>query len=144
MSDRRAQVFTNMTFCSDGCTLSKINYDTNEAECDCDTSSSSSSGISELLQENEMFSMFSTLLSSTNLEIFICLKLLFNPKNIVKNVGHWVMASSFSLLTSMTVIFYMSHMNKLFSFLNVKLGNNPSSPKMTPVFLITLKLILST
>ena len=60
MSDRRAQVFTNVTFCSDGCTLSKINYDTNEAECDCDISSSSSSGISELLQENEMFSMFST------------------------------------------------------------------------------------
>ena len=134
MSDRREQVFTNATFCSDGCTLSKLNYDTNEAECDCDTSSSSSSsGISELLQENEMFSMFSTLLSSTNLEMFICAKLILNPKNLVNNVGHWLMASSFSILTSMTVIFYVSHMQKLFSFLNTRLGSSPSSPHVIPI-----------
>ena len=129
LSDRREDIFTNATFCTEGCSLSNLNLTTNEVECDCKTQKD---GISSILEENEIFSAFSSLLSSTNLELFLCIKLVFHPSKELGNIGNWFMLANTITTVTLGIVFFAVNLTSIYSFLNTQLKGNPGAKIQLP------------
>lgn len=124
LNDRRENIFTNASFCTEGCSLSNLNLTTNEVECDCKPQKD---GITSLLEENEIFSAFSSLLSSTNLELFLCVRLVLNPSKELGNIGNWFMLANTITIVTLGVVFFTINLTSIYSFLNAQLKSNPGT-----------------
>ena len=123
MKDRREHVYTNATFCSDGCSLKSLNLSINEIECECDAQTE---GFVSLLEENEIFSTFSSLVTSTNIEMFRCYKLIPDIRfNFVPNYANWIMIPIIIGLIVLSIIFIFSQMKMIYSNLNKHLPFSP-------------------
>ena len=123
MEDRRNKIHKKVNFCSDGCEVDTLNLTTNEVECVC---SVKSDGFNSVLEENEIFSTFSSLLTSTNINLFLCLKLVgFFPSDFLPNYGNWIMLPSLIGIIVCTLIFLFIQMKAIYSNLNKYINLNP-------------------
>ena len=124
LKDRRNDIFTNVSFCSEGCSLSTLNLTTNEVECECEPKKN---GINSILEENEIFSMFNTLLTKTNIELFTCAKLTLTAKNFIKNAGSWIMIINICSLIGFILIFSLQQIHALYLSIAAEIKFSPPS-----------------
>ena len=71
MSVRRDKVYTNVTFCENGCQPKAIDYEYNEVECECKTVTE---GFDATMDDMGMFSEFTDFISNSNFALFLCVK----------------------------------------------------------------------
>ena len=89
LSVRRDEYYQNVTFCSGDCVYDGINYETTSVNCKCDTTSKDN-GL-QSITKNELKNEFTTSLTSSNIKVIVCYKLLFNAKKLQTNIGSWIM-----------------------------------------------------
>lgn len=123
MKDRREQVYTAATFCADGCSLKSLNLSINEIECECEPQSG---GFTSVLEENEIFSMFSSILSSTNIEMFTCVKLLSKLGKHFFSSANMIMLPVIVSILTFSSMFIFIQMKLIYSNLNQHLPLAPS------------------
>ena len=102
LSDRRADLFQNITFCEEGCTYSGVDYELMIVNCICDINSlnnnnEDNSGI--ILNNNKKD--FTNKLYKSNIVLAKCSNLVFNSEILKNNVGFIAM----TCLSSIEVIF---------------------------------------
>ena len=89
LSVRRDEYYQNVTFCSGDCVYDGINYETTSVNCKCDTTSKDN-GL-QSITKNELKNEFTTSLTSSNIKVIVCYKLVFNAKKLQTNIGSWIM-----------------------------------------------------
>lgn len=116
MKDRREQIYTPASFCGDGCSVGSINLTSNDIECECEPQSG---GFTSLLEENEVFSAFTSLIESTNIEMFRCYKLITLMDNaFIPNYANWMMIPVIISIGSLSFVFVFVNMKSIYSLLN--------------------------
>ena len=128
MKDRREQVYQSATFCADGCSLKSLNLTINEIECECEPQSN---GFTSVLEENEIFSTFSSILSSTNIEMFACVKLLSGMGKHFLSSANMVMIPVIVSILTFSSLFIFIQMKLIYSNLNQHLPVAPSEVKLS-------------
>ena len=127
LSSRRESVFVPASFCDEGCVFQGIEFDKKEAQCECEPQKE---GFESILEENELFSTFSSLLSDSNLKLFTCMKVMKqtsgNSGGFTKNVGSWIMIAIIVSLIPLVCIFFLVNLKKILSSLNRHLSCPPN------------------
>lgn len=89
LEDRKKDVYKNVSFCETGCEYKEINLTTQKVLCECNIKT-------EVVEESKGFSMnslgdsFKTVISSSNLKVVKCTNLVFRGKQLLKNIGSWI------------------------------------------------------
>ena len=87
LSDRRNDIYVNVSLCDSGCTFVSFDIDTNMVNCTCD--------VKEDVEEDADSTNYATPVISaffdSNFGVTKCYNLVFSHKNKVKNIGFWVM-----------------------------------------------------
>ena len=128
MKDRREQVYTAATICAEGCSLKSLNLSINEIECECEPQSG---GFASVLEENEIFSMFSSILSSTNIEMFTCVKLLSKLGKHFLSSANMIMLPVIVSILTFSSLFIFIQMKLIYSNLNQHLPLAPNELKLS-------------
>ena len=138
LSDRRNDIYQNITFCEYGCTYSGINYKYKFANCICKSNifQEEEQNIIEM-NENIEFSNFKDLskvflenLFSFNFEVLRCYNLVLNTKILVHNIGFYCLLSMFALQIIFVFIYLLKRLTSLKSFmLKFENKNNNNSSK---------------
>ena len=134
ISDRRNNIYQNVTFCQNGCTYNGINYNLMAANCLCD-----SSILEEEEENNNMtntnlnieISNFKTItkaflqnLLSFNFEVLKCNNLFLNIKILSRNIGFYNLSSMFVLQIIFFFVYLIKKLKPLKHFMLIFKNNN--------------------
>ena len=125
LSDRRNDIYKNVTFCQDGCTYKGMNYTLKAANCLCDSNSlegktDNNTNIkkeSDGIDFNELKKSFIENLFNFNFDVVKCYNLILNVKNLVHNIGFLCLASMFLLQIIFFFIYLIKKLKPLKYFL---------------------------
>ena len=125
LSDRRNDIYKNVTFCQDGCTYKGMNYTLKAANCLCDSNSlegktDNNTNIkkeSDGIDFNELKKSFIENLFNFNFDVVKCYNLIINVKNLVHNIGFLCLASMFLLQIIFFFIYLIKKLKPLKYFL---------------------------
>ena len=121
MSDRRDKVYTNVTFCENGCQPKAIDYEYNEVECECKTVTE---GFDATMDDMGMFSEFTDFISNSNFDLFLCVKsYLHFGKESLTNTGNLLTMSCAVAVTVLGVVVLRCQMSAVYSLLNKYISN---------------------
>ena len=101
ISDRRKDIFQNISFCQNGCKYEGMNYDLLVANCICDSNSlqeeknftQNEYNNIETSQFNEIVNSFLANLLDFNIGVLYCYNLVFNIQKLKRNIGFYFMMS---------------------------------------------------
>ena len=124
LSDRRNDIFQNVTFCQNGCTYNGMNYDLMVANCIC-KSNILQEGESNLSGNNKDSELNYKTLSKTFLEnlfnfdfeVLRCHNLVFNTKILVHNIGFYCLLIMLILQIIFIFIYLIKGLNSLKYFM---------------------------
>ena len=127
LSDRRTDIFQNISFCQDGCKYEGMNYNLMVANCKCDSSSlQGGSNHSENKYNNTgavelnsfLKSYFFNSLSLFNLDVLHCSNLVFDPQILKANIGFYFMLIMIAIQTSFLIIFLIKRLKPIKNYLS--------------------------
>ena len=118
MKDRRSDYYIENSLCEDGCNYTKINFKSGMVECDCEHQSNKGLDTVNSILEKIPIDGFGDSLSTSNLIVVRCYKLVFNFKYMKKNIGCWIMILLFFFQIPPMITFLISGMRSLYSYLN--------------------------
>ena len=118
MVDRRASFFNNYTFCSEGCTYSKMNFKTAMVECNCDASSLSVANNTEIKENKPQAEFKSLSVSYNNLIVVRCYNLVFNWPYMKTNIGDWIMLAYIVFQIPGILNFIIVGLRPVYAYLN--------------------------
>ena len=121
MSDRRDKVFTNVTFCENGCQPKEIDYEYNEVECECETVVE---GFDSTMEDMDMFSEFTDFISNSNFALFLCVNSYSHfGKEGLTNTGNILTLPCAFTVTVLGAVVLKCQMNAVYSLLNKYISN---------------------
>ena len=100
LTDRRNELYQNVSFCEDGCSYSSMDYVLLTAICNCDSNTlqgeknatNDNKEQSEALNFNTITKSFISNLLDFNIEVIYCYNLVFDLKRLSKNIGFFFYA----------------------------------------------------
>ena len=122
LSDRQTAVYTNASFCEEGCDYQGINYTTMYVTCECTAGGDDADLTAELI-DNSIIGDFKEALSALNLELFKCVNLI-QGSNLKGNIGHWIMISILTIEVVFGLMFAFFQMANIYSFIYNKIYQN--------------------
>ena len=144
LTDRRKDIYKNVSFCQDGCYYSGINYEFMSADCLCD--SNFLQGEEKIipednkeLKQNEVVnfkSISKSFISSIfdfNYEVLRCYNLVLYKKNLIGNIGFYSISFLFFIQIIFLFIYLIKKLNPIKNFmLSFKKKNNNNNAKSHP------------
>lgn len=125
LEDRKKDMYTNVSFCENGCEYSGINLTSMKVDCKCGvktTINQTDKGFSV----NSLSNSFKTIISSSNLQVVKCHNLVFSLKYLKNNIGNWVIISLTILELILLVIYLFIGTKPVMAILNHLLLNFPT------------------
>ena len=125
LTDRRNDIFQNVTFCQKGCSYSGINYELTTVNCICDSSSLQGENVvenyntedSENLNFKSITKTFASSLLDFNIDVIFCYNLVFDFQRLVKNIGFYLMSIMLILQIIFLCIFLIKKLNPIKEFM---------------------------
>ena len=134
LTDRRNDIYQNVSFCQYGCKYKGMNYNLMAANCMCDSSfleEDSDNLIFESSESNnfkEIKKIFLENLFSFNFDVLKCYNLVINKEIIVRNIGFYCLFLMFILQIIFFVIYLAKKLKSIKHFmLNKKSINNKNN-----------------
>ena len=101
LSDRRKDIYVDLSFCNEGCVYEGINYTTNKVNCNCDGNT----------KTIKTFDFGNSMFEQTNLILFKCYSQISKKKTYHKNIGFHFCGAI--LIINLLVVFCISGFNKV-------------------------------
>ena len=140
LTDRRNELYQNVSFCEDGCSYSGMDYVLMTAICNCDSNTlqgeknatNDNKEQSEALNFNTITKSFISNLLDFNIEVIYCYNLVFDLKRLSKNIGFFFML----IMILLQIIFFIVYLIKkikpikhfMFIFINHRNKGKYDSP----------------
>ena len=77
--------------CQEDCEFSKYNSKYSKAECSCNVKKSSESFAEMKIDKKKLYENFKNIKNFANFHFLVCYKKLFNKKNIINNIGSYIL-----------------------------------------------------
>ncbi len=145
LEDRKNDFYKNngnKTLCQNECSLKKYNSANKKAECECSIQKEINdldlNEVKNSFNQTNIINNFYGILKNSNYLVLKCYKLVFNLKNIFKNIGMIIMTIILIISIILIIIHYKKEQKKIFyyiqSILKLKfflyLANNDSIQKL--------------
>ena len=132
LSDRRNDIYKNVTFCQDGCTYAGMNYTLKAANCLCNSNSlkgeenniNYSKKESDKIDFDKLTKSFIENLLNFNFDIVKCYNIILNMNNLLHNIGFLCLSSMFVLQIIFFFIYLIKKLKPLKYFLLIFRINN--------------------
>ena len=108
LTDKRNDLYVNVSLCSEGCVYDKIDIDTGKINCNC----------SEDLAAESFESFGSGLFESTNLALFACYNQVFDLEKCSKNIGFYFSITILVLEFTMNAILVKKGFKSIYQKIN--------------------------
>ena len=109
LKDRQKEfVNGNKTVCQEECDFSEYDIDSQKAKCSCNVKESSSSIIDMNIDKEKLFKNLANIKNNfANINILGCHEILFNKKDILKNIGFMIIIIIILLHIIIIILFYI-------------------------------------
>ena len=134
LTDRRNDIYQNVSFCQYGCKYKGMNYNLMAANCICDSSfiqeeyDNINFESEESINFNEIKNIFLSNLLSFNLEVLRCYNLVIDKKIIITNIGLYCLFIMFILQIIFFFIYLIKKLKPLKHYM-LQLNNQKSDSK---------------
>ncbi len=139
LSDRVDNYYQNISLCDKDCTYEGVNYETNEVSCSCEVETD----FMDDLLDNKLTGEIYEIVKSLNIKVLKCYSL-FTGKNLISNIGGWIMNGFIIGQIIMTIIYSKNGLDSVREYLldfikanpprrkgvNLKLENNNSTKEI--------------
>ena len=127
LSDRREEIYQNVTLCENNCRYDGIDYAKKRIQCACETKEEIKLIKDDYkeLQNNNM--KFMNEIVSTNLYLSKCYNVFISCSNWVFNIGFWFMLAVIVLQWVTVIVLIATNLNTLYSAMNKYQRSNPPS-----------------
>ena len=127
LSDRREEIYQNVTLCENNCRYDGIDYAKKRIQCACETKEEIKLIKDDYkeLQNNNM--KFMNEIVSTNLYLSKCYNVFISCSNWVFNIGFWFMLAVIALQWVTVIVLIATNLNTLYSAMNKYQWSNPPS-----------------
>ena len=138
LSDRREDLYQNVSFCGDECIYDGIDYELMAANCICDASLIQIDDGEEKIENNEdkkgitlndLTKTFRNNLLEFNYIVILCYNLVFDREILIKNIGFFVLLSMNSLQIVFLIIFSIKCLKPIRNYMLVF---EPFDPNIDP------------
>ena len=137
LSDRRKDIYQNVSFCQDGCSYNGMNYDLMTANCICDATilqgiSSEDNENNEKLSLSNIANSFTQSLLDFNFNVITCYNLVFMPIILKNNYGFFSMFAFILLQLFLFFIFLRKRLKPIRYFMYVFEPFEPKIESLNP------------
>ena len=117
LKDRMLTYYPNITLCDDGCLSNGVNLTSLESICECKFNNLINPDLLENEVMGEALGGIVDLISSSNIFVLKCFKEVFIKKNILKNVGGYIIVGITAVKIIFTIIFFAKDMTNIFRYI---------------------------
>ena len=110
IKDRRNDYFVDVDLCDEGCSYDTISFQENKISCNCSSESEN--------EKEEFVSLGSSLLQSTNIELFKCYKEALSIKKNIQSIGFYFIGCILILLIAFGISFSIYGFDDIYRKLN--------------------------
>ena len=109
LEDRLKSFYPNVSLCDEGCMNKGINLTTMKAICNCKFNDISNNKLLDEMGEVGGIGEFVEIISTSNLEVFKCIKYMF--KKFKTSIGGYLMVFSIAICIGLGILFYLRDLN---------------------------------
>ena len=117
LNDRMLTYYPNVSLCDDGCISDGVNLTSMESNCECQFNKLINNDLFNNKIVGQALGEVIDLISSSNLFVLKCYKEVFVKKNIINNIGGYIMIGIITVEIILTIIFFSMDMVKVFRYL---------------------------
>ena len=138
LEDRKKKFINNKeAVCQDDCDFTEYDYNLKKAKCSCKVKESSLSFADMNIDTDQFFKNLKNIKQLVNIDILYCYKVLFKIKEILNNIGCFIMTGIILFNIICIFIFYSNQLNTIkiwiddivFSIINIELKINKNIKK---------------
>ena len=101
--------------CQENCEFSKYNSEYFKAECSCNVKESSQSIADMIIDKKKLCENFKNIKNFANFHFLVCYKKLFNKKNIINNIGSYILIFVIIFHILVIVIFRLNQYSLIYT-----------------------------